>query len=235
MKIALLEDDPVQAETLQTWLVDAGYDAHVFMRSQDLLQQIGVEDFDAFLLDWLLPDQTGYDTLHCLRQQYDITAPIMFVTSQSSEDDVVAGLNAGADDYLIKPVRRQELLSRLNASWRRVYTGSYHPQSQHIDIPPFRIDIANRRVLRANLPIEDLTDKEFALTLLLFENFGRLIPRKRLLDAVWGLNPKVSTRTLDTHISRIRKKLDLGPDSGFRLITAYSYGYRLERIVPVTE
>ncbi|MDR2000261.1 MAG: response regulator transcription factor [Zoogloeaceae bacterium] len=233
MKIALLEDDPVQAEALQRWLAEAGHDVHVFMRGRDLLQRVSGESFDAFLLDWMLPDQTGHDVLCCLRQEHGITAPIVFVTSLSTEEGVTAGLNAGADDYMIKPIRRLELLSRLEAIWRRAQPRVHHPQ--YIDIPPFQIDVQHRRLLRAGMPIDGLTEKEFALALLLFENLGRLLSREYLLGAVWGLNAAVPTRTLDTHISRIRKKLALGPESGFRLVPAYNYGYRLERVVPITQ
>lgn len=227
MRIALLEDDPAQAETLAAWLTAAGHDTHVFGLGRDLLRHAGRESFDTFLIDWMLPDQSGHEVLRCLRQERAIAAPVVFVTSRDAEEDIVAGLDAGADDYMVKPLRRLELLSRLEAVWRRANARSALPQL--VDVPPYRIDLELRRVLRDGMPVENLTEKEFALALFLFQNLGRLLSRGHLLEAIWGLSANIPTRTLDTHISRVRKKLDLHPANGFRLVPAYNYGYRLER------
>jgi DNA-binding response OmpR family regulator len=228
MRIALLEDDPAQAETLAAWLNGAGHDPHVFSLGKELLRQASRESFDLFLIDWMLPDQSGHDVLRWLRQERGVTAPAIFVTSRDAEEDIVAGLDAGADDYMIKPIRRMELLSRLDAVWRRV-----HPRDeslQVIDLPPYRFELEHRRVLRNGEAVEPLTEKEFVLAAFLFQNLGRLFSRGHLLEAIWGLRADIPTRTLDTHISRVRKKLDLHPANGFRLVPAYNYGYRLERI-----
>lgn len=228
MRIALLEDDPAQAEALAAWLTGAGHDPHVFSLGKELLRQASRESFDLFLIDWMLPDQSGHDVLRWLRQERGVTAPAIFVTSRDAEEDIVAGLDAGADDYMIKPIRRMELLSRLDAVWRRV-----HPRDealQVIDLPPYRLELEHRRVLRNGQPVEPLTEKEFVLAAFLFQNLGRLFSRGHLLEAIWGLSADIPTRTLDTHISRVRKKLDLHPANGFRLVPAYNYGYRLERI-----
>jgi two-component system, OmpR family, response regulator RegX3 len=227
VRIALLEDDPAQAETLATWLTTACHDVHVFKLGKDLLRAASRESFDAFLIDWMLPDQSGHEVLRCLRQERGIAAPVVFVTSRDAEEDIVAGLDAGADDYMVKPVRRLELLSRLEAVWRRAHAQSGQPQI--VDLPPYRIDLEHRRVLRDGMAVENLTEKEFALAVFLFQNLGRLLSRGHLLEAIWGLSANIPTRTLDTHISRVRKKLDLHPANGFRLVPAYNYGYRLER------
>jgi two-component system, OmpR family, response regulator RegX3 len=227
VRIALLEDDPAQADTLAAWLTTAGHDVHAFKLGKDLLRAASRESFDAFLIDWMLPDQSGHEVLRCLRQERAIAAPVIFVTSRDAEEDIVAGLDAGADDYMVKPLRRLELLSRLEAVWRRAHARSALPQL--IDLPPYRIDLELRRVLRDGVPVENLTEKEFALALFLFQNLGRLLSRGHLLEAIWGLSANIPTRTLDTHISRVRKKLDLHPANGFRLVPAYNYGYRLER------
>jgi DNA-binding response OmpR family regulator len=227
VRIALLEDDPAQAETLADWLATAGHDVHVFKLGKDLLRSASRESFDAFLIDWMLPDQTGHEVLSCLRQERRIVAPVIFVTSRDAEEDIVAGLDAGADDYMVKPLRRLELLSRLEAVWRRAH--AHNTQPQPVDLPPYHIDLEHRRVLCNGVPVESLTDKEFALVVFLFQNLGRLLSRGHLLEAIWGLSANIPTRTLDTHISRVRKKLDLHPANGFRLVPAYNYGYRLER------
>lgn len=228
MRIALLEDDPAQAETLAAWLSSAGHDTHVFRLGRDLLRHANRESFDAFLLDWMLPDQSGHEVLGWLRRERGITAPVLFVTSRDAEEDIVAGLDAGADDYMIKPVRRMELLSRLEAVWRR-----FHPREQGpriVDMPPYQLDVEHRQITRNGEALDGLTEKEFALALFLFQNLGRLLSRGHLLEAIWGLNDSIPTRTLDTHVSRVRKKLDLYPANGYRLVPAYNYGYRLERV-----
>ncbi len=228
MRIALLEDDPAQAETLASWLAAAGHDMHVFGLGRDLLRHASRESFDTFLIDWMLPDQTGHEVLRWLRQERGETAPMIFVTSRDAEEDIVAGLNSGADDYIVKPVRRLELLSRLEAIWRR--TRPKEDNESVIDLPPYRIELTARRILRGGNAVETLTEKEFNLVVFLFQNLGRLLSRGHLLEAVWGVSASIPTRTLDTHVSRIRKKLELHSANGFRLVPAYNYGYRLERV-----
>jgi two-component system, OmpR family, response regulator RegX3 len=228
VRIALLEDDPAQAETLSAWLRAAGHDTHVFGLGRDLLRHVSRESFDTFLIDWMLPDQSGHEVLRWLRQERGEKAPAIFVTSRDAEEDIVAGLDSGADDYIVKPVRRLELLSRLEAIWRR--TRPKVERDDLIDLPPYRIDIATRQVLLADNAVEALTEKEFSLVVFLFQNLGRLLSRGHLLEAVWGVSANIPTRTLDTHVSRIRKKLELHPTNGFRLVPAYNYGYRLERV-----
>ena len=131
-----------------------------------------------------------------------------------------------------EPIRRRELLSRLEAIWRR---NRPHDASQDvIDAAPYRLDLKHRTVSRDGKPLESLTDKEFSLAIFLFQNLGRLLSRGHLLEAIWGLNATIPTRTLDTHISRLRKKLELYPANGFRLVPAYNYGYRLDRVERVS-
>lgn len=229
MRIALLEDDPVQTATLTEWLRDAGHDIHAYESARDLKRDVGRESFDVFLLDWLLPEQSGEEVLHWLREQRGEWVPIIFITARKAEEDIVAVLSAGADDYMIKPLRRAELLSRINAVWRRA-----RPRSREQDViehPPYRFEIAAHRALR-NGELIELTEKEFNLAVFLFRNIGRLLSRGHLLEAVWGRNAAVATRTVDTHVSRVRNKLELRPENGLRLTPAYNYGYRLESLSP---
>lgn len=227
MRIALLEDDPVQSTTLAAWLREAGHDVHTYGSARDLKRDVGRESFDIFLLDWMLPEQSGEEVLHWLREQRGESVPVIFLTARNAEEDIVAALSAGADDYMIKPLRRAEMLSRIAAVWRRS-----QPRSRELDVveyPPYRFEIPTHRALRNGVPVE-LTEKEFNLAVFLFRNLGRLLSRGHLLEAVWGRNASVATRTVDTHVSRVRSKLELRPESGFRLTPAYNYGYRLESL-----
>lgn len=227
MRIALLEDDPVHTITIATWLREAGHDVHTYSSARDLKREVGRESFDVFLLDWILPEESGEDVLHWLREQRGESVPIIFITARKAEEDIVAVLSAGADDYMVKPVRRAEMLSRIAAVWRRS-----QPRSREQDVvehPPYRFELTTHRALRNGEPIE-LTEKEFNLAVFLFRNLGRLLSRGHLLEAVWGRNASVATRTVDTHVSRVRSKLELRPENGFRLTPAYNYGYRLESL-----
>lgn len=226
----MLEDDAAHAAMVSQWLSDAAHDVHVFATARDLRRHASRESFDAFLIDWVLPDQSGHDVLLWLRRERGEKAPAIFVTARDSEEDIVSGLRAGADDYVIKPVRRFELIARLEAVWRRFRPAD--GRAEIIELPPYRIDLARRQIAMNGMTIEGLTDKEFALAAFLFQNPGRLLSRGHLLESVWGINAAVPTRTLDTHISRLRKKLELHPANGFRLAPAYNYGYRLDRVDP---
>lgn len=225
VRIALLEDDPEQGGIVSRWLEAASHDVHLFVRGQDLLRRATRESFDLFLFDWLLPDLNGDEVLRRLRQERDLKVPVIFVTSRDAEEDVVTALNAGADDYMVKPVRRLELLSRVAAVLRR--SGARQAASQVLEVQAYRFDPDTRQALVADVPVS-LTDKEFELALFLFRHLGQLVSRGHLLDSIWGKNADIATRTLDTHISRIRTKLALRPENGLRLSSIYNYGYRLE-------
>jgi len=226
MRVAMLEDDRDQAGTVSAWLREAGHDVHSFDHPRELLKIAGRESFDLFLIDWNLPEMTGADVLHWLRDDRGDTTPVIFVTARDAEEDIVAALSAGADDYIVKPVRRLELLSRIEAVLRRVRPKEPERELLH---PPYRFDLTLKRCFVGETPVE-LTDKEFELAVFLFRNAGKLFSRGHLLEAVWGRNPNVATRTIDTHVSRLRSKLALRPENGYRLTPAYNYGYRLERL-----
>jgi DNA-binding response OmpR family regulator len=151
----------------------------------------------------------------------------MFMTSRSGEDDIVAGLAAGADDYMIKPLRRGELLARVQALLRRAYPSQN--MVEQIQFGSYIFETRTARLLKDNVPIE-VTQKEFELALLFFRNLGRPLSRAYILEAVWARDIELPSRTMDTHVSRVRTKLQLRPEFGFRLAPVYSYGYRLEQI-----
>jgi two-component system response regulator RegX3 len=231
MRIAVLEDDMSQMELISRWLEMAGHRAHSFERGEDLLRALEKETFDALLLDWNVPGVNGIEVLKRVRQQVGARIPILFATARTDEADVVLALRQGADGYLVKPLRRLELLARVEAVTRRnVAEGS---QAQHLEVGIFRVDAAARRLLRNNEPL-DLTAKDFDLAVFFLRNVGRLLSRGHLRESVWNAKAVVSSRTLDTHVSRIRNKLLLTPEHGWRLIAVYGYGYRLEQLAGST-
>ncbi len=227
MQIAILEDDPEVGAITKKWLEDAHHRVTLFSSSAKLLSHASLQGFEVFLLDWVLPGITGLEVLKLLKAQPQIVAPVLFITIRDAETDVVRALDAGADDYLIKPVRHHELLSRINAVTRRVNRGPIGVSEEIFGI--YRFDPGGRQVFRGQQAV-DLTGKEFELAIFLFRNSGKLLPREMISNAVWGRSISELSRTIDTHISRIRKKLDLSPGNGYRLQPIYNTGYRLERV-----
>lgn len=195
------------------------------------------ETFDALVLDGGLPNRASKEALSHVRGELRSSLPILFISAGQEENDVVTPLNEGADDCIRKPVRRMELLARLDAITRRVSL-EYTLHSQVIDVGALRIDCDTRKAEFHDRPVA-LTAKDFDLSVLFLRNVGRLLTRTWLLEAVWG-PAAVSSRTLDTHVSRVRQRLRLTPRHGWRLTAVYGHGYRLERAdarddMPITE
>jgi DNA-binding response OmpR family regulator len=223
--IALVEDDEATASLFESWLHDAGHDCMTVANGSALIRMLRQHDIELVILDWLLPDIDGLELMRWVREQISWTLPVIFVTQRDSENDIVQGLNAGADDYMTKPVSRRELLARIAAVSRRNALPETGRES--LELGAYRIDTRSRSIRLHGEPI-DLTQKEFDLALLLFRSAGRLLSRGLILESVWGLGPDISTRTVDTHMSRIRQKLALRPENGWRLKALYQHGYRLE-------
>lgn len=229
-RIAVLEDDASQAKLVEHWITSQGYVCRTFGRGKDILDALLHDTYDLAVLDWRVPDLSGEDVLRTLRRTLRQPLPVLFTTARDREEDIVHALKSGADDYLVKPLRRLEFLARLEALLRRFH-GPARDSDQPIEVDGFRIDPQGRTVHKAGAMI-DLTQKEFEMAMLLFRNVGRLLSRSYLLDSVWGISAEVSTRTVDTHASQLRSKLGLYPEQGWRLSAVYQHGYRLERISP---
>ena len=226
MRIAILEDDPDQLALLQRWLTQDGHDVHGYLAGRETMMRATRESFDLFVLDWQVPDVPGIEVLQWIRNNVSRQVPILFVTVRDSEQDIVFALESGADDYMIKPARQKELLARVHALLRRAYP---REEERQLSFPPYQIDTQRGEIRRDGSKIE-LTPKEFDLAVVLFRNIGRLMSRGHLQEAVWGRSGDLATRTVDTHVSQVRKKLDLRTESGYRVVPVYNYGYRLEQL-----
>jgi two-component system, OmpR family, response regulator RegX3 len=229
-RIAVLEDDPSQGKLLEHWIASQGYICHMFDRGEEILKAVLRDTFDLVVLDWRVPDLSGEEVVKAIRKAVREPLPVLFTTGRDREEDIVQALKSGADDYLVKPLRRMEFLARVDALLRRA-RGHGRDGDAPIEAGAFRIDPQGRTLEKDGKVIE-LTQKEFEVAALLFRNIGRLLSRAYLLDSVWGISADVSTRTVDTHASQLRSKLGLYPESGWRLSAVYQHGYRLERIAP---
>ncbi|MNX44702.1 Sensory transduction protein regX3 [compost metagenome] len=178
-------------------------------------------------MDWNLPDRSGLEVLAWARTNLKPPPPMLLVTSRAEDEDIVAGLNAGADDYLPKPLSAAVLEARINALMRRAYA---QPSTPGAEVHGDTVFHDSAGAVTRNAKTVVLTAKEYALAQLLFRNLHRALSRTYILETVWGNEPNLNSRSLDMHISRIRTKLELRPEQGFRLTPIYSYGYRLERV-----
>lgn len=232
MRIAILEDDPDQAKLVMLWLEGAGHHSQLYETGRALLNGIVNESYDLLILDWVLPDMSGDKVLVWLRENLNWHLPVLFTTVRDDERDIVKALESGADDYMVKPLRQMELLARINVIGRRHHIDD--TQLQVLECPPYALDPASRVIKRDDEVIE-MTHKEFDLAMFLFRNIGRILSRGHILESVWGRNPDLNTRTVDTHISRLRNKLKFSDDALWRLSAIYQHGYRLESLHPAND
>lgn len=225
--VGLLEDDQDMAALVAQWLDEAGYTVRLFRNATEYRRRQGSEAVDLLLLDWMLPDGSGIEVIESIRSSPNGTLPVIFLTARDSEDDIVRGLASGGDDYVVKPPKQRELIARVNAVLRR--HGVDADGADTFDVAPYAVDARRRRVSLSGQDV-DLTQREFDLASYLFRRQGRIVSRDALLENVWNLSSAVSTRTVDTHVSRLRKKLELGGEHGWRLAAIYQHGYRLEQV-----
>ncbi len=222
MRIAALDDEPAQLDLIRHTMESMGHECHGYTEGKALLR----ETFDLLILDWSLPDMSGPGIVKWIRHDLASRIPILFVTNRREESDMVEGLAAGADDFMVKPTRVAELEARVGALLRRAYPRQHESE---VSYGPYHFKLSTRVLEVDGQPVE-LKHREYELALFLFQNMGRLLSREHLREAVWGLGPDAPSRSLDTHISRLRTKLDLRPSNGFLLSAIYGLGYRLEAI-----
>jgi DNA-binding response OmpR family regulator len=227
MRVAIVEDDPSQAEVLSHWLRRGGHHSLHFDRGGAVIRALHQDSFDALVLDWNLQDMSGVEVLRRIRGSSQSSLPILFASARGREEDVVGALRQGADDYMIKPVHCLEFIARLEAIARR---GQHRAeQSEVLKLDVYDIDGISRTLLRDGRPVY-LTSKDFDLSVLFLRNVGRLLSRRHICERVWSGNAQIPSRTLDTHVCRVRRKLGFMPENGWHLTAKYGYGYRLQQL-----
>ena len=224
MKLALIDNDTASREALEARLSDAGFLCTPFSNGRQLMRSLQRDAHDLLMVDWDLPDLAGTTLIEGIRNQIGATPPILLLTAPLTETDMARALRTGADCVLAKPCAAELVVAQAWAMARR--SRAYHAMA----VETYgRFAFAHTtRTLLVDGVAPHVTPKEFTLALLLFRNLNQAVSRSYILETIWGIDPRLSTRTLDIHISKIRTKLGLKPENGYRLSPVYGYGYRLE-------
>ncbi len=222
--VLVVEDEDALATLLQYNLEKEGYAVALAADGEEALTQIAERLPDVVILDWMLPKVSGIEVCRRLRSgPRTRNVPIVMLTARGEESDRVRGLDTGADDYLVKPFAMTELVARLRAVLRRIRPGLVEDRIHHGDIV---IDRVAHRVRRGDREVH-LGPTEFRLLDYFMQHPGRVFSREQLLDAVWGSDVYVETRTVDVHVGRLRKALNHGEETD-PIRTVRSAGYALE-------
>ncbi len=226
MRIALADDDPELLDSLSQAISQAGHDLERFRNGTELKTSLQRETYDVVLLDWNMPGHTGLAIVEWAVAKLERPPAFILITSRTGKADIVTGLKAGATDYVVKPEMAEVVLARIEAAHRR----QAPPQPDRmVSFGDYTFD---RVLQKASLRGEDitLTNKEFELSLLFFDNLNRPLSRGYIFAEIWGGALDVESRTLDLHVSRVRSKLQLRPRNGFAIQTVFGFGYRMDEI-----
>ena len=227
-RVLVVEDNPDLAYGLRNSLEIAGHDVVVAADGPSGVERARETDPDVIVLDLMLPGMDGYRVLRTLRED-GLEMPVLILTARGEEADKVLGFRLGADDYVTKPFGVLELLARIDALLRRAgqwreASAPAHTVERFGDV---EVDVHARTVRRAGERVE-LTPKEFDLLVALLRRQGRVTTRTELLKAVWGYNSSVVSRTVDTHVAELRRKLEIDAANPRHILTVWKVGYKFQ-------
>jgi DNA-binding response OmpR family regulator len=222
-RILIIEDEPAVASVIQKTLAEERYEPSVAMDGESALSHIHRFDYDLLIMDVMIPGINGIDLTRQVRKQ-SIRTPILMLTALGSTDNIVAGLDAGADDYLTKPFKIAELLARVRSLLRRNTPGSAAADTLAFSDITLNLDEKNAR---RNDQLIELTATEFRLLEYLMRNPRKVLSRMDILEKVWGYDFQLNTKTVDVYINYLRKKLE-GPAGGRVIHTVVGMGYILK-------
>ena len=223
-KILVVEDEPNQVELIEFNLNSEGYEVIVAQDGEEALDLAEEENPDLILLDWMLPKVSGIEVCRQLRRsKMTREIPIVMLTARSEESDKIRGLDIGADDYITKPYSIKELLARVRAAMRRPATSVI---SDQMTVGKIVVDLQKHLVAIDGLQV-NLGPTEYRLLVTLMQSPERVFSRNQLLDNVWGISADVDTRTVDVHVARLRKVIEVGANKNI-IRTVRGFGYALK-------
>lgn len=225
MQFAIVDPNRSQSEVLKALLRSEGHQVEVFRDGLEFVETIKHKQFDFFIADTGVPDLAPDALIVAIRTQAGLAVPLMICGEDVTEDAVADLLHLGADDFIAKPLRYMEFMARVAVQLRR-HSPVGLPSSQ---FGALDLDLEGRRIRLSGNEVE-LTQREFDLAVVLLKNVGRVLPREALLSDVWSSGRDIDSRTVDTHASRLRKKLALTGESGLMLTSVYGQGYRLDTV-----
>lgn len=227
MRVAIADDEIDVVEYLSGLVEEMGHVPVTFSDGALIANALVRDTFDLIITDWTMPGKDGITLLNWMQETLTERPPVIMMTNRTAKQDITDALNAGADDYITKPEDRNVIAARINAMLRRTTSsGAFETKAVYGQYELDRID----QVINIGDKTVKLTAKEFELADLFFRNRDRTLSRNYIMETIWRTTATLATRTLDMHISRVRSKLDLRPENGFRIFTVFGYGYRLETI-----
>ncbi|MEV4639675.1 response regulator transcription factor [Actinoplanes sp. NPDC049548] len=221
--VLVAEDDRRQAEVLRRYLEAEGHEATVVHDGRSALEHVRRDPPDLLVLDVMMPQLDGLNVCRMLRRDSDLL--ILMLTARSTEDDLLLGLELGADDYLTKPYSPRELMARVRTLLRRAPKSS-RPVSAVRRIGPLNVDPVRHEVSAAGEPV-DCTPGEFAILAAMADHPGRVFTRAQLLEHTRGIDRSSTERTIDVHVMNLRRKIEADPRRPTMLLTVYGVGYKL--------
>jgi DNA-binding response OmpR family regulator len=224
MRIAILQRDPAQRQLIEKILLQAEHSCTCYDDGLSLSKSLARSTVDLLVLDWHGIRLSGADILRAVRAAGGDRMPVMFASTDTSEESAVRALAAGADDYVILPARPAEFRERIAALLRRAYPERYSTAS--FNAGPYHFD-ANLQIVTLHGEPVQLSGTQYRLASLFFANIGRVLSRDHIFAMVWGREFREFTRTIDSHVSRLRLLLEIEQQNGFRLQPVYKSGYRL--------
>ena len=221
-RLLLVDDEEDLREILTFNLAGEGYQVSTAANAEEALK-MPLEEYHLLILDVMMPGMSGFKLAEVIRRDKKLTTPIIFLTAKDTENDLLTGFNIGADDYMAKPFSIKELQARVQAVLMRSLQGGLDFEESQIEIGTLLIDLDTKQVFVNGEPI-DLTKKELEILILLARDPSKVFSREEILDRVWREDVFVMERTIDVHITRIRKKLR---GSGIKIINRSGFGYCL--------
>lgn len=227
MKVAYFDDGSPEAGKVQQWMDEAGHDCVFTGNPDELAERLRQGRFDVAVINW---DFQGMDHFRVLEQarQHGRDVPVIVASESATRHQIAEALQQEHCEFISRPLDRDEFMARLDTIWDHVGLRDATPEYGS-ELGPWRVD-PERHEIRLNNKAVKLTEKDFELACFFFRNVGKLLTRRELLRAVWGISTPIESRTVDVHISRIRRALEMDGRHGYHIKTVYQRGYRLEPV-----